>query len=48
MEPSPLPKDLAHPRRDIRDRVSLVANIVTGVVLLVVTAALVSFWLATQ
>ena len=40
MQSSPLPKDLAHPRGE---RASLVANVVTGVSLLVILAALIAF-----
>lgn len=39
-----LPEDLAHPRRDFGDRASLVANIVTGVILIVLLAGLVAFY----
>lgn len=44
MQSSPLPEDLAHPRRD---RASLIANITTGSLLLALLIGLVTFWATT-
>lgn len=44
MESSPLPHDLAHPRRDRRDRATALASIITGCALLMVLGTLVLAW----
>lgn len=43
-----LPEDLAHPRRDFGDRASLVANIVTGAILVALLVGLVAFYFMTS
>lgn len=43
-----LPEDLAHPRRDFGDRASLIANVVTGTILISLLIGLVVAYFSTN